>query len=98
MGNKWGNSGNNVRFYFCGGCKINAVVDCSLEIKRHILLGRKIMHHLDNIFKSRDITLPTNFRLVKAMVFKVITYGCEIWAVNKAESQRIDAFELWCSR
>ena len=98
MGNRWGNSGNSVRLYFWGGCKINAVGDCSHEIKRRLLLGRKIMHHLDNIFKSRDITLPTNVRLVKAMVFKVVMYVCESWSVNKAECQRINGFELWCLR
>ena len=86
-------------FILGGGCKINAVGDCSHEIKRCLLFGRKFMHHLDNIFKTRDITLPTNkVRLVKAMVFKVLMYGCESWTVEKAERQRIDAFELWCSR
>ena len=72
--------------------------DCSHEIKRRLLLGRKVMTNLDSIFKSRDITLPTKFRLVKAMVFPVVMYGCESWTVKKAESQRIDAFELWCWR
>ena len=85
-------------FIFWGGCKINAVGDCSHEIKRCLLLWRESMHHLDNIFKSRDITLPTNVQLVNAMVFKVVMYGCESWTVNKAEHQRIGAFELWCSR
>ena len=81
------------------GSKITADGDCSHEIKRRLLLGRKVMTHLDSIFKSRDITLPTNkVRLVKAMVFKVLMYGCESWTVEKAERQRIDAFELWCSR
>ena len=72
--------------------------DCSHEIKRHLLLGRKVMTNLDSILKSRDITLPTKVRLVKAMVFPVVMYGCESWTVKKAERQRIDAFELWCWR
>ena len=72
--------------------------DCSHEIKRHLLLGRKVMTNLDSIFKSRDITLPTKVRLVKAMVFPVVIYGCESWTVKKAERRRIDAFELWCWR
>ena len=77
------------------GSKITADGDCSHEIKRHLLLGRKVMINLDSIFKSRDITLPTKVRLVKAMVFPVVMYGCEGWTVKKAERQRIDAFELW---
>ena len=77
------------------GSKITADGDCSQEIKRHLLLGRKVMTNLDSILKSRDITLPTKVRLVKAMVFPVITYGCESWTVKKAEHQRIDAFEVW---
>src|SRR5574341_901303 len=80
------------------GSKITADGDCSHEIKRHLLLGRKVMTNLDSIFKSRDITLPTKFRLVKAMVFPVVMYGCESWTVKKAECRRIDAFELWCWR
>ena len=80
------------------GSKITADGDCSHEIKRHLLLGRKVMTNLDSIFKSRDITLPTKLRLVKAMVFPVVTYACESWTVKKAERQRIDAFELWCWR
>ena len=72
--------------------------DCSHGIKRRLLFGRKVMTNIDNIFKSRDITLPTKVRLVKAMVFPVVTYGCESWTINKAECQRIDAFELWCWR
>ena len=72
--------------------------DCSHEIKRRLLLGRKVMTNLDSIFKSRDITLPTKVHLVKAMVFPVVMYGCESWTVKKAECQRIDAFELWCWR
>ena len=80
------------------GSKITAGGDCSHEIKRRVLLGRKVMTHLDSIFKSRDITLPTKVRLVKAMVFPVVMYGCEGWTVNKAECCGIDAFELWCWR
>ena len=80
------------------GSKITADGDCSHEIKRRLLLGRKVMTNLDSIFKSRDITLSTKVRLVKAMVFPVVTYGCESWTVKKAEHQRIDAFELWCWR
>ena len=80
------------------GSKITADGDCSHEIKRHLLLGRKVMTNLDSIFKSRDITLPTNIRLVKAMVFPVVMYGCESWTIKKDERQRIDAFELWCWR
>ena len=76
--------------------KITADGDCSHEIKRWLLLGRKVMTNLDSIFKSRDITLPTKVLLVKAMVFPVVMYGCESWTVKKAECQRIDAFELWC--
>ena len=81
-----------------GGSKITADGDCSHEIKRRLLFGRKVMTNLDNIFKSRDITLPTKICLVKAMVFPVVMYGCESWTVKKAECQRIDAFELWCWR
>ena len=80
------------------GSKITADGDCSHEIKRRLLLGRKVMNNLDNIFKSRDITLPTKVRLVKAMVFHVVMYGCESWTVKKVEHRRIDAFELWCWR
>src|SRR5574341_695836 len=80
------------------GSKITADGDCSHEIKRCLLLGRKVMTNLDSIFKSRDITLPTKVRLVKAMVFPVVTYGCESWTIKKAKHQRIDAFELWCWR
>ena len=80
------------------GSKIIADGDCSHEIKRRLLLGRKVMTNLHSIFKSRDITLPTKVHLVKAMVFPVVMYGCEIWTVKKAECQRIDAFELWCWR
>ena len=97
MGNRWGNSENSVRLYF-GGSKITADGDCSHEIKRCLLLGRKVIINLDSIFKSRDITLPTKVRLVKAMVFPVVMYGCESWPVKKAKCRRIDAFELWCWR
>ena len=78
--------------------KITADGDCSHEIKRHLLLGRKVMTNLDSILKSRDITLPTKVHLVKVMVFPVVIYGCDSWTVKKAECQRIDAFELWCCR
>ena len=81
-----------------GASKITADGDCSHEIKRHLLLGRKVMTNLDSILKSRDITLSTKVRLVKAMVFPVVMYGCESWTIKKAEHQRIDAFELWCWR
>ena len=84
MGDKWGNSGNSVRLYFWG-LKITADDDCSHEIKRLLLLGRKAMSNLDSILKSRDNTLPTKVRLVKAMVFPVVMYGCKIWTVKKAE-------------
>ena len=97
MGNKWGNSGNSVRLYF-GGSKITADSDCSREIKRHLLLGRKVMTNLDSILKSRDITLPVKARLVKAVVFPVVMYGYESWTIKKAERRRIDAFDLWCWR
>ena len=80
------------------GSKITADGDCSHEIKRHLLIGRKVMTNLDSIFKSRDITLPTKFHLVKAMVFPVVMYRCESWTIKKAEHRRIDAFELWCWR
>ena len=97
MGNRWGNSGNSVKLYFLGS-KIIADGDCSHEIKRRLLLGRKVMTNLDSILKSRDITLSTKVCLVKVMVFPVVTYGCESWTIKKAECQRTDAFELWCWR
>ena len=84
--------------FIFGGSKITADGDCSYEIKRHLLLGRKVMINLDSVLKSRDITLPTKVCLVKAMVFPVVMYGCESWTVKKAEHQRSDAFELWCWR
>ena len=97
MANRWVNSGNSKILYF-GGSKITADGDCRHEIKRRLLLGRKVVTNLDSILKSRDITLPTKVHLVKAMVFPVVMYGCEIWTLKKAEHQRIDAFELWCWR
>ena len=90
--------GKQCQTSFLGGSKITADGDCSHEIKRRLLLGRRVMTNLDSIFKSRDITLPTNVCLVKAMVFPVVMYGCGNWTVKKAERQRIDAFELWCWR
>ena len=85
-----------VRDFILGGSKITADGDCSHEIKRCLLLGRKVMTNLDSILKSRDITWSTKVRLVKAVVFPVVMYGCESWTVKKAEQRRIDAFELWC--
>ena len=85
-------------FFILGGSKITTDVDCSHEIKRRLLLGRKVMTNIDSIYRSRDITLPTKVHLVKAMVFSVVIYGCESWTIRKAEHQRIDAFELWCWR
>ena len=82
--------------FILGGSKITADSDCSCEVKRHLLLGRKVMTNLDSVFKSRDITLSTKVHLVKAMVFPVVMYGCESWTIKKAECRRIDAFELWC--
>ena len=93
-----GETVETVSDFIFGGSKINADGDCSLEIKKGLLLERKVMTNLDSIFKSRDITLPTKVRLVKAMVFPAVMYGCESWTVKKAEHQRIDAFELWCWR
>ena len=87
-----------VRDFILGGSKITADGDCSHEIKRRLLLGRKAMSNLDSILKIRDITLPTKVHLVKAMVFPVVMYGCESWTIKKAECQRIDVFELWCWR
>ena len=93
MANRWGNNGNHERLYFLG-LQITADGDCTHEIKKHMLLGRKAMTNLDRILKSRGITLPTKVCLVKAMVFPVVIYGCESWTLKKAERQRIDAFEL----
>ena len=87
-----------VRDFIWGGSKITAVGDCSHAIKRHLLLGRKAMTNLESILKSRDIHLPTNVHIVKAMVFPIVMYGCENWTVKKAEHQRTDVFELWCWR
>ena len=97
MANRWGNSGNSVRLYFLGS-KITAGGDCSHDIKKRLLLERKVMTNLDSILKSRAITLPTKVCLVKTMVFPVVMYGCESWTIKKAKHQRIDAFELWCWR
>ena len=97
MAKRWGNNGNCERLYF-GGSKITADGDCSHEIKRRLLLGRKALTNLDSILKSKDITLPTKICLVKAMVFPVVVCGCESWTIKKAKCPRIDAFELWCWR
>ena len=93
MGKQW-----KVTDFIFGGSKITADSDCSREIKRHLLLERKAMTNLDNILKSRHITLPTKVHLVKAMVFPVFMYGCESWTIKKSERLRIDAFDLWCWR
>ena len=98
MANTWGNNENSDRIYILGGSKITADDNCSHEIKRCLLLGRKAMTNLNSILKNRDITLPTKVGLEKAMVFPVVTNGCESWTIKKAEGQRIDAFELWCWR
>ena len=95
MENRWGNIGNSDTL-FLRGSKITADSDCSHENKRCLLLGRKAMTNIDNILKSRNITLPTKVQLVKAMVFPVVMYGCESWTIKKAECPRIDAFEMWC--
>ena len=94
MGKQW----KQCQTLFFGGSKITADGDCSHEIKRRLLLGRKVMTNLDSTFKSRDITLPTKVHKVKAIVFPVVMFGCESWTVKKAECRRIDAFELWCWR
>ena len=94
MGKQW----KQCQTFILGGSKITADGDCSHEIKKCLLLGRKVMSILDSIFKSRDITLPIKVHLVKAMVFPVVMYGCESWTVKKAECRRIDGFELWCWR
>ena len=91
----WEMDGETVADFILGGCKITADGDCSHEIKRRLLLGRKVMTNLDGILKSRDITLPTKVHLDKAMVFPMVMYGYESWTIKKAEYQRIDAFELW---
>ena len=97
MGNRWGSNGKSDRFYFFQ-LQITVDCDCSHEIKRRLLLGRKARTNLDSILKTRDITLPTKVHLVKAMFFPVVMYGCESWTTRKAECQRIDAFELRCWR
>ena len=94
----WQIDGETGANFILGGSKITADGDCSHEIKRHLLLGRKVMTNLDSILKGRDITLPTNVHLVKTMVFPVIMYGCQNWTIKKAEHRRTDAFELWCWR
>ena len=94
----WEIDGETVSDFIFLGSKITADGDCSHEMKRRLLLGRKVMTNLDSIFKSRDITLPTKVHLVKAMVFPVVMYGCKSWTVKRAECRRIDAFELWCWR
>ena len=93
-----GETVETVADFILGGSKITADGDCNHEIKRHLLLRKKVMTNLDSIFKSRDITLPTKVHLVKATVFPVVMYGCESWIIKKVELQRIDAFELWCWR
>ena len=94
----WQIDGETVADLILGGSKITADGDCSHEIKRYLLFGRKVMTNLDSILKSRDITLSTKIHLVKAMVFPVVMYGCESWTIKKAEHWRIDAFDLWCWR
>ena len=93
-----GETVETVTDFILGGSKITADCDCSHEIKRHLILGRKVITNLDSILKSRDITLPTKVHLVKAMVFPVVMYGCESWTIKKFECRRINAFELWCWR
>ena len=96
MANRWRNSGNSDRLFL--GSKITADSDCSHEIKRHLLLGRKAMTNLDSVLKSRDITLPTKVHLIKATLFPVVMYGCASWTIKMADRQRIDVFVLWCWR
>ena len=98
MGNRWGNQWKQCQILFFRGYKITGDSDCTQEIKRCLLLGMKVLTHLDILLKSRDITLPTKVRLVKAMVSPVVMYGCESWTVKKAEHWRINTFELWCWR
>ena len=96
MANRWGNNGHSDRLYIFLGSKITADGDCSHEINRCLLLGRKAVTNLGSILKSKNFTLPTKAHLVKAMVFPIVMYGCESWIIKKAECRRIDAFELWC--
>ena len=98
MENRWGNNGERVKDFIFLSFKITADYDCSHEIKRHLLLGRKAMTNPHSVLKSRNITLLTKVCIVKAMVFPVVMYGCESWSIKKAECQRIDNFELWCWR
>ena len=98
MANSWGNSGNSVRLYFGGLQKSLQMVIAAMKLKDTLLLGRKVMTRLDSILKSRDIALPTKVRLVKAMVFPVVMYGCESGTIKKTECQKTDALELWCWR
>ena len=99
MANRWGKNGNSDRLYlFKGVSKITVDANCSHEIKRHLLLGKKAMKNLDSVLKSRDIPLPTKVRVVKAMVFQIVMYGCECWTAKKAECPRFDVFELSCWR
>ena len=97
MANRW-ESVETVADFILGDSKVTGDCDCIHEIKRHLLLGRKVVTNLDSILKSRDITLPTKIHLVKAIVFPVVMYGCRSWTIKKVEHQRIDAFELWCWR
>ena len=97
MGNRW-ETVETVSDFIFWGSQITADGDCSHEIKRHLLLGKKVMTNLDSILKSRDITLPTKIHLVKALVFPIVMYGCESWTIKKAESRRTEAFGLWCWR
>ena len=97
-GKQMGKQGKQWLTLFWGGSKITPDGDCNHEIKRRLLLGRKVMTNLDSILKSRDITFPTKVHLVEAIIFPVVMYGCEIWTIKKAECQRTDAFELWCWR
>ena len=98
MANRWGNNALSVTEFILLGYKITADIDCSHEIKRCLLLGRKAMTNLDSLLKTRDITLPTKVSIVKAVVFPVVMYGCECWTIKKVECHRFDDFELWCWR
>ena len=98
MAERWESMEKMREFFFAGGSQITVDGDCTHEIKRHLLLGRIVMTNLNSILKSRDVALPTNVHLVKALVFPVVMYGCESWTIKKAERRRIDVFELWCWR